>query len=157
MKKQTFSLLIVLLVLAACNEAPQQSATSPLTVTAAPQYPDSTKLNGAWQLRLIDGKQDSFQLLFPGKNPFVSFIVSEKRVSGNTGCNSFGGEFTLDGSRLLFDKPMAMTKMFCQGNGENIFVSNLQRVRSYQVLRDTTLQLISGDTVIMSFDKSHTP
>lgn len=157
MRTQTFSLAIVISMMAACNEAPHKSADSSPAAATASLPVDSTKLNGAWQLRLIDGKQDSFQVLFPGKNPFVSFAVSEKRVSGNSGCNSFGGEFTLEGSRLIFDKPMAMTKMFCQGNGENVFVTNLQRVRSYQIIRDTTLQLMSGDTVIMSFDKSHTP
>lgn len=156
MRTATFSLALFLLA-AACNQAPQKTTEEAGPQASSTPLIDSSKLNGAWQLRSIDGKKDSFSILFPGKNPFVNFTLAQKRVAGNTGCNSFGGEFTLEGSKLLFDKPMAMTKMFCPGNGENVFVASLQRVRSYKIIQDTTLQFISGDTVIMSFDKSHTP
>jgi len=157
MRTPTFSFVVVLLVLAACNQAPQKTSEEAGPAAASVSVIDSSKLNGAWQLRSIEGKKDSFSLLFPGKNPFLNFSLADKRVAGNTGCNSFGGEFTLEGAKLLFDKPMAMTKMYCMGNGENVFVASMQRVRSYKIVQDTTLQLVSGDTVIMSFDKSHTP
>jgi heat shock protein HslJ len=48
---------------------------------------------------------------------------------------------------------MAMTKMFCPGNGENVFMTNLQKVNSWSVSDGKTLTFIAGDIAIMRFEK----
>lgn len=146
-------LLISAMVSFACKNNAHNSSAAIANLDV--QQFDSTKLNGAWQLRFIDGKKDSFAILFPGKNPFINFSLPEKRLNGNTGCNSFTGELETQANKISFLKPMAMTKMFCQGNGEAVFLDNLVRVRTYKIQNDTSLSFLSGDTLIMRFEKSH--
>ncbi len=65
-----------------------------------------------WQLvsiRGIDAK--------PGLNdqtPFLMLDSAEKRASGTTGCNVFGGGYSLEGKSISFSQ-MISTRMFCDG------------------------------------------
>jgi hypothetical protein len=43
--------------------------------------------------------------------------------------------------------------MFCQGQGENVFMETLKKVNTWSVSNDTTLNLIAGDIAVMRFSK----
>jgi heat shock protein HslJ len=138
---------IISFALYACkNKAAKTSAAS------APVIADSAKLNGNWQMNYITGAT-SFDSLYPAKIPAINFDVVAKKISGNTGCNSFSGKLVTDGNKISFADPMIMTKMFCPGDGEPLFLQNLQKVETYLIVNDTTLNFMMGEIAIMKFVK----
>jgi len=112
-----------------------------------------TSLNGTWELNYISGPRIVFEGLYPDRKPTLIFDIEENRVSGNSSCNSFNGDLKIEGNKIDFNSPMAMTKMFCPGEGENVFIESLKKVNSYSVTDGNTLNLIMGDIAIMRFTK----
>lgn len=114
-----------------------------------------SKLEGNWELNYISGPRIAFDGLYPNKKPTINFDLKENHISGNSSCNSFNGKLVLDGNKIDFTQPMAMTKMMCQnGQGEQVFMSTLEKITSYDVTDDgKTLNLISGDIAMMRFTK----
>jgi len=103
---------------------------------------DTTKLQGLWFLQPVLPSDTGMM-----KTPFLKFDVAKKMVSGNTGCNSFTGEFGYTDTSITFNKNMATTKMACIGYDETAFLRNLLRVNSYK-LKDGVLMLTEGRTEI---------
>jgi heat shock protein HslJ len=69
------------------------------------------------------------------------------RASGNTGCNSFTGSYTLSGERLEFGA-IATTRMACEPavmEQERSYLSTLAVVRSYSRYGNGSLSLIAPD------------
>jgi heat shock protein HslJ len=114
-----------------------------------------SKLEGNWELNYVSGPRIAFDGLYPTKKPTINFDLKENHISGNSSCNSFNGKLVLDGNKIDLTQPMAMTKMMCQdGQGEQVFMSTLQKITSYDVTDDgKTLNLISGDIAMMRFTK----
>nr|WP_314895630.1 META domain-containing protein [uncultured Flavobacterium sp.] len=80
--------------------------------------------------------------------------MKENKVSGNNSCNNYIEKLNADGNKISFKKPMAVTKMFCPGVGENIYMATLQKIDSYSVSEDgKTLNFIMGDIAMMRFEK----
>jgi len=139
MKKILFSLII--LSFFACNSSKKATGSDPAS------------LDGTWTLNYISGPRIAFDGLYPNKKPQIVFSSQDKRVSGNTGCNSFSGPLVADGSKINFDQPMALTKMACPGEGETVFFETLKKVSSWSVSGGNTLNLIMGDVAVMRFSK----
>lgn len=114
---------------------------------------DLSKLGGMWELNYISGPRIAFNGLYPGKKPEIMFNLSEKRINGNSGCNSFMGKLVADDTSINFNEPMAVTKMACPGEGETIFFEMLKKVNKYAIAGDTTLNFMMGDIAIMRFKK----
>jgi len=138
-----FFIVVIACVLAGCN--------SPKKLTAS--MSDPSKLAGSWELQKITGTGIAFDSLYPYKKPTMNFDVANKRVSGNTSCNSFNGTLNVDSSKINFNSPMAMTRMFCSGQGENMFLSTLQKVNMWSIGKDASLDFMINDTLLMSFVK----
>lgn len=143
MRRTTLLLLAVTGTLTSCN-------TLKNTVDASS---DLSKLGGNWELNYISGPRIAFNGLYPGKKPVLTIDLLEKRVNGNTSCNSFFGKLVADDTSINFNEPMAMTKMACPGEGENIFINTLKKVNKYTITGDTTLNFMMGDIAIMRFKK----
>lgn len=93
---------------------------------------DPKSLNGTWEVTFLGRTRLPVNELFPDKKPFILFNTKESKVSGSTGCNSFTGNIgSMSAGKIRFDENMAMTKMFCQGDGENLFVTNLKLVENF--------------------------
>lgn len=114
---------------------------------------DLEKLNGSWVLNYITGPRIAFEGLYPDRKPEINFSTADMHVSGNTGCNSFSGQFKVDGNKLSFNEAMAMTKMFCPGTGETVFTETLRKINAYAISGDTTLNLLMGDIGMMRFSR----
>lgn len=143
--KYTLLLTLVLLIAGtACNNPKKSSAAN---------SGDPGKLDGNWVLNYISGPRIAFDGLYPERKPELSFSVADMRVSGNTGCNSFSGPLKVDGNKISFSEPMAITKMMCPGSGETVFLETLKKISSYSVSGDTTLIFIMGDIAMMRFSK----
>lgn len=111
-----------------------------------------SELGGSWELNYISGPRIAFNGLYPAKKPTLTFDITNKKVSGNTSCNSFSGALVADDTTINFTHPMAMTKMACPGEGEAIFMEMLRKTSSYSV-NDSTLNFMMGDIAIMRFHK----
>lgn len=108
-------------------------------------------LQGRWELNYVSGTSVSVEELYRDRQPFINFDLAEQRVNGNSGCNSFSGPLKTNGNRIDFTGPMMMTKMFCDGGGEQIFMDALHKVTGYSITDGNTLNLISGDIAVMRF------
>jgi heat shock protein HslJ len=115
-----------------------------------------SKLDGTWELNYITGPRISFDGLYPNKKPTVVFDTKENRVSGNNSCNSYTGKLVVDGNKIDFKQPMAVTKMMCLNGqqGEQTYMEMLQKITSYDITDNgKTLNFISGDIAMMRFTK----
>lgn len=143
MRRTTWVVLAAIVTLSSCN-------TLKNTVDASS---DLSKLGGRWELNYISGPRIAFNGLYPGKKPELFFELVEKRVSGNSSCNSFSGKLVADDASINFNEPMITTKMACPGEGEAIFFEMLKKVNKYAITGDTTLNFMMGDIAIMRFKK----
>ena len=114
---------------------------------------DENKLNGNWQLTYITGTKIAFDGLFPNKKPTLLFKLPNTQISGNGGCNGYGGQVKIEGRNISFSQ-VIHTMMACDGiNGENQFFNTLETVTTYSVNADTSLILLKGDIAVMRFVK----
>ncbi len=63
----------------------------------------------------------------------VSLLMEDGSASGSAGCNNYFGDYTLDGSNLVFG-PIGATMMFCEGPAgevETAYLANLATVASW--------------------------
>ncbi|WP_437922315.1 META domain-containing protein [Sphingobacterium sp. LRF_L2] len=112
---------------------------------------NSEALIGTWELDYISGSKIALDGLFPGKKPTINFDLDEGRVNGNGGCNNYNGSVEINETKIKFG-PLMSTKMACEGNGEAVFFSTMQKVNTFSV-DEKTLQFIMGDIVIMRFQR----
>ncbi|PIF30677.1 heat shock protein HslJ [Flavobacterium sp. 9] len=143
MIKNVLTLVFLGVILMSCNASKTQKEDS------------VSKLEGTWELNYISGPRIAFDGLYPNKKPTINFDVKGNRVSGNSSCNNFNGKLSVTGNKIDFTQPMAMTKMMCMdGQGEQVFMSTLQKITSYDVTDNgKTLNFISGDIAMMRFTK----
>lgn len=115
---------------------------------------DNDKLEGTWKLNYISGPRISFEGLFPEAKPTINFDFKEVRISGKNSCNNYSCKLDTDGNKINFDVPMITTKMFCPGEGENIYMSTLKKINTYAISEDgKTLNFMMGDVEMMRFEK----
>lgn len=143
MKLTVFVLFVTLTSFAACNNAKKSTGN----------MADTAVLNGTWELNYITGPRIAFDGLYPEKKPTITFDVAAGKISGNTSCNNFNGKLNVDGNKINFNDPMAMTRMFCQGQGETTFLETLKKINSWSVTDGNTLNLLTGDIAMMRFSK----
>lgn len=142
MKKIILALSLSCLIFMACK-----STQTPMKTNAL--------LEGTWELNYITGPRIAFDGLYPNKKPTIAFDVKENKVSGNNSCNQYFGVLNADAKNISFkDTKMGMTMMACDGNGDKIFMSTLEKIDSYSVSADgKTLNFIMGDIAMMRFQK----
>jgi len=141
--RRTTLIMLAIVTLSSCNALKN-------TVEASS---DLSKLGGTWELNYISGPRIAFNGLYPGQKPKLLINLSEKRVSGNSSCNSFSGKLLADDTSINFNEPLAVTKMACPGEGEAVFFEMLKKVNKYAITGDTTLNFMMGDIAIMRFRK----
>lgn len=138
-------------VLFACSST-KKAGPSAASASDSAKVADTAQLAGSWELNYIAGAA-SVDSLYPTKKPVINFDMAAKRVNGNTGCNNFNGPLITTGHKIDFTGPMALTKMFCTGEGETVFLDNLKKVNTWSVSDGSTLNFIMGDIAIMRFSK----
>lgn len=73
----------------------------------------------------------------------TSIEFKDGQMTGNVGCNGFGGEYSVDGDTITFD-PVESTLMFCEGPvGE-------QELGVFGVLQGTTIVAMDGNHLTIS-------
>jgi putative lipoprotein len=102
----------------------------------------TTELPGtSWNLVDLDGEEPA------GEPPPSITFTDEGTVTGSTGCNTFNGEVTIDGSEISFG-PLATTRMACAdpvaGEQEQAFLVAMEAVTGYTIDGDGRLVLDGG-------------
>lgn len=143
MKKISMLLSLLFLTLMSCKTTQKTMNTT-------------NSLSGTWELNYITGPRIAFDGLYPNKKPTITFDLIENRVSGNNSCNSFTGKLNVDGAKINFKTPMAVTKMMCMDGmqGETTFMSTLDKIDSYTISEDGKVLIFNMEGIMMMrFDK----
>ncbi|WP_256006876.1 META domain-containing protein [Pedobacter deserti] len=140
--KLTMALLVC--ILAACS-SPKKESRAILPAD----------LHGHWNLvsafpDTVDIKKGTVE-----NRPYLSIDTAKKTIGGYSGCNSFGGEYTLLKHQLTIADLMA-TQRGCIGSIEPTYFSYLRRVTRYEASQDS-LKLYAKDTLLLSFVRQPAP
>ena len=122
MKKLVIGLL-VLFVLAACTGGTSASIT------------------GQWKL-VSHGSASNQTPAAPDVDTSIEF-KSGGPMSGNVGCNSFGGDYEVKGDTITFG-PVMSTMMFCEGPVGN------QEMGTLAVFQESAKFVLDGDTLTIT-------
>jgi putative lipoprotein len=104
----------------------------------APDVPAAPPLAGTqWVLKAMPGWESAKAAQVP-----TLFFQSETQVGGRTGCNTWGGTYERQGTKIRFSA-MMMTEMACQYgmDVEQLYMTALERTRAISV---------NGDTLVLS-------
>lgn len=102
-------------------------------------------INGTWILKTLNGQVAAD--VFKGKIPVMNINMTENRISGNGGCNSYTGKFTLD--KGVFSAPnVAATMMMCVvENQEPQFFAMLAKQNNISLVNGTLILKNAGQNV----------
>ncbi|WP_255495132.1 META domain-containing protein [Dysgonomonas sp. 521] len=129
-----------------------------LTFTFATQSCSSVKPldkaqleNQTWALKTLNG--EDAKLSFTGKIPDLKFDFSKNTVSGNGGCNGYGGDFTLNEQNVFSAPNLVSTMMACMdANKEPEFFKLLSTPDlEVNLTEDSLLTFSQGDKVVLEF------
>lgn len=99
---------------------------------------------GEWTFKTVGGEA----LAESPKAPFIQFDITENRIGGNAGCNSFGGAIKHDEKQpaSLSFGPIAATQMACMNmEVERKVFGALDKVKTFKVNADGTAVLYAED------------
>ncbi len=133
MMKSTITLLIYvcMLGLASCKSMTQLTPLSLLK-------------NYEWVLTSLSGEEQDGS---SDRLPYLDFMDGGK-LSGFTGCNSFTGNFILEGDVISLE-PIAMTKRACPDDKEARFTDALARGTHFAIDEDKLTIFENGDTLMV--------
>jgi len=121
--KKLFLLVVITLMLTACAGG------------------DSASLTGTWAL-VSYGSTSSPAPAAPGVDTSIEF-GSDGKVSGNVGCNGFGGDYKVDGQTIAFGQ-IVSTLMFCEGPVGD------QETTTFNVFTESAKFVMDGDTLTIT-------
>ena len=107
--------------------------------------------NSKWQLKTIHSREGAAYIY---TNAFIRFDETQKRVSGNGSCNSFGGSVTINDNSLKIGN-LFSTKMYCESvqSIEADFFAALGKVTRYEI-KGNSLLMYMGDMLSLEFEVS---
>src|SRR5581483_5933692 len=106
-----------------------------------------TTLEGTWVLQPVLASDTA-----SGRIPTLTFSLSSKKFTGNTGCNQMSGHIFVRGDSLVFNEQIIMTKKACEGYNEKAFIGNLVKTNRYKIV-DGVLQLMSDQTILSKWTR----
>lgn len=104
------------------------------------QAVEPTVLEGTlWVMTAYNNGREAVQGALEGAE--VTAVFANGEVNGSAGCNTYFGEYTLDGANIAIG-PLASTRMFCaepEGlmDQEAAFLAAMQNAATYQIQMDT--------------------
>jgi copper homeostasis protein (lipoprotein) len=104
--------------------------------------------NKYWKLLSIRGKAIGKS---NSREAHVKFIDEESKVSGHTGCNSFGGSWKLKDQSELQISGLFQTEMYCEEvTWETEFLEALSQADGF-ILKEDKLELMKDGVVLLFF------
>lgn len=133
--KMKLKLLCLTAIIAAFTACKSSQSTTATTVT----------IDGEWRITEVNGKAIKQE---PGENEaYISLDAKGKKMNGCAGCNRMFGGFDIDTAKktIKFGN-MGMTRMMCPDmTTEDLVVSTINDVTTYETAKDGTLTLKSAD------------
>jgi len=106
-------------------------------------------VNQQWRLTEIAGETAP-----ETSEAFIIFADSADRVSGNGGCNTFAGAYTLSGADGISFSRMLFTRKMCLGvDTEGKFIEALNNTASYSVSGNTLTLYDAAKSKLATFVK----
>ena len=121
-------------------------------VSACATTPDAVDIvGGTWTLVELYGEPVAAD---DTNRPVTLTLEADGNASGYSGCNQFGGEYTLEDDQLTFG-PIAMTRMACDRGMdiESRYASMFDRSRTW-VMQDGMLHLVGRDGLLARFRRN---
>jgi len=111
------------------------------TILAACSGNPSASLTGSWKL-ISYGSPANPAPAAPDIDTSIEF-ASDGTLTGNVGCNGFGGDYTVEGNNIVFGQIIS-TLMFCEGPvGE-------QEATTLAVFTESAPFIVDGDTLTIT-------
>lgn len=105
--------------------------------------------DASWELAGIQG----FVMEKTMEPVTLSFNATENRISGNAGCNGFGGEYVLNAKTITFSKLLSTERACTVGMAtENAYMNALKNVDGYTI-KEGVLLLTQGGKTVLEFKK----
>ncbi|MFV0417527.1 MAG: META domain-containing protein [Dysgonomonas sp.] len=118
---------------------------------------EKSKLEGNWTLKTLDGEAATD--VFKTTLPTLQFNFAENRVSGNGGCNTYSGNFTLtDKNEFTAPNVIATMRACIDANKEPQYFAVLSTANIVLGLEnnDKELTFTKDKKVLLHFEKSET-
>ncbi|MCL1933889.1 MAG: META domain-containing protein [Candidatus Azobacteroides sp.] len=133
------------------QETAKQEAGKPASVISSTKT-DEILGDKKWKLFEINGIAISEMKPQPTIEAFMTFNVTENRVSGNSGCNDFAGTYKIGPDNRLNFSGMISTRKMCMDNMtvEDEMNKIFQAVDNY-TLQDGILSLNQAQTPLARF------
>jgi heat shock protein HslJ len=132
------------------------TVVTPMPTVTAPAPVTDPQLAGSWTLGEM-GTQGGQAIINVFPTPITITFTNLGTLSGNGGCNSYQGGYTLTGTSGPFGKqitigPLASTQMYCADTSslETTYLQILQAANSYNIDTNSVLSLRapSGSTLV---------
>ncbi len=138
-------MLLLAVLIAACQKRP---------VPGGGQRSPTELENTYWKLVRLGDKRVSVVENRP--EPHLRLVAQERKVQGSAGCNTFGGQYQLEGENLRLG-PVVTTRMACsQGmEQEQEFYQALEATAKWKVAGEHLELYGSGGELLASFEARH--
>ncbi len=139
----SISLLICTILFSCKSQVASQKSSNKTETSLIGNKWILTKLNGD----LVNLTSDELQ------QPFIKLTENDNGVGGNGGCNGFGGTYTLSDNQTISFSQMLATMRFCDDHGiEAVFMSNLQKAKTYVLLNNELTLKDENGYVLATFE-----
>lgn len=108
-----------------------------LLIAAACASGSSASVTGTWKLVSYGSASEQKPAV---ADVDTSIEFKEGQVTGNVGCNGFGGKYEVNGDQITFSEVVS-TLMFCEGPVGD------QELATLAVLRESSTYVLEGDTL----------
>lgn len=135
--KKSILVLCTLIGLFSCNSSKKGTEKKTENTVATLQH--------SYMVTKINDKTD-FK-----KNATIKFNDDFTQISGNSGCNSYGGAVTIKENTFSMDPFLKVTKMYCQETmaDEKMFFRALKEVKTFKVSKDNLFFLNENGKVVI--------
>jgi heat shock protein HslJ len=156
--RQLFKIQVVLMLFASglCLGQIVEVEVEDLIEVPEVKITTSAELEGLWEVHAIYDKFKPFEELFPGKKPRLYFDILNRQIFGFTGCNNFSIFTELAGNEIDVMGFLGMTKVMCDGDGEDIFLTLLKSAHTFVINEEGSLSFLCGSMEIMRLEKVNT-
>lgn len=148
--------IVALLLVASCNTAER---ADPALATPVDSAQTAGRLEDvSWSLTWLNGQPVTATDSQPA--PTLVLSSSQRRASGNTGCNQFSGEYELDRATLRFGAMIATRRACIEpafNQREHLLLQALTETRTWQITADTLILMGATGQLARFEGKSPTP
>ena len=118
---------------------------------------DTKQLEGLWTLKTIKGEEAAGKF---GKAddavPTLNFDITENRVGGKSGCNGYGGSFSLNNDQLIIGQ-LISTQMACPNlDAEHEYIKTLSDTSIIALPSSDVLQISKNGSLLLEFNRAKT-